>query len=233
MWPSPTSFLAAICTFAASVNAQTAPSSAPTTSTECWIDITPGTSLVGWRQLGGNAEFRVADAVVIGSTRPNEPNSFLCTDAQYADFELEFEFKIDPRLNSGVQIRSHSIPSCNDGRVRGYQIEIDPSPRAWTAGIYDEGRRGWLAPIDDDAVKRAFLHNHWNRVRVVALGHSIRTWLNGVPAADLTDDLTPSGFIALQVHSVGEREEPLEVQWRRIRIRQINSAPGSPTSRPG
>ena len=89
------------------------------------------------------------------------PNSFLCTGRDYGDFILEYEFKVDPQLNSGVQIRSRSLPTASeiqwDGkkisipadRVHGYQIEIDPNPkqdRWWSAGIYDEARRGWLFP---------------------------------------------------------------------------------------
>ena len=50
---------------------------------------------------------------------------------------------------------------------------------------------------------------------------SIKTWLNGVPAADLKDAATPSGFIALQVHGVGKREETLEVRFRNLRIREL------------
>ena len=37
------------------------------------------------------------------------PNSFLCTDKLYGDFELQFEVKlINDELNSGVQIRSQT-----------------------------------------------------------------------------------------------------------------------------
>ncbi len=179
-------------------------------------------SLDGWTQRGGNAEYRVEDGVIIGQTRPNQPNSFLCTDAHYGDFVLELEFKVDQELNSGVQIRSNSDPAHQSGRVHGYQVEIDPSPRAWSAGIYDEGRRGWLADLSqNEGARRAFRQNEWNRVRVVARSDEIQTFLNGVPAAQLRDDMTPSGFIALQVHGVGGRTDPLEVRWRDIRIREL------------
>jgi hypothetical protein len=47
-------------------------------------------------------------------------------------------------MNSGIQIRSLSKPEFNNGRVHGYQVEIDPSDRGWSGGIYDEARRGWL-----------------------------------------------------------------------------------------
>jgi hypothetical protein len=107
------------------------------------------------------------------------------------------------------------------GRVHGYQVEIDPSDRAWTGGIYDESRRGWLNDLKTNpAARQAFRQGEWNRFRIEARGPSIKTWLNGVPAADLRDDLTPAGFIALQVHGVGDRTDPLEVRWRNLRLQE-------------
>ena len=74
---------------------------------------------------------------------------------------------------------------------------------------------------DNEPARKAFKQNEWNKVRVEALGDSIKTWLNGVPAADLKDSMTPSGFIGLQVHGVGKRTEPLRVRWRNLRIKEV------------
>ncbi|MHC4970089.1 MAG: family 16 glycoside hydrolase, partial [Planctomycetota bacterium] len=68
----------------------------------------------------------------------------------------------------------------------------------------------------------------WNRLRVVARGDTIMTWLNGVAAAHLVDSMTPKGFIGLQVHGVGDRTDPLEVRWRDIRIRELDRTPAKP-----
>ncbi|MHC4947436.1 MAG: family 16 glycoside hydrolase [Planctomycetota bacterium] len=182
-----------------------------------------GASLDGWRRLGGGADYRAEDGQIVGTTRPDQPNSFLCTTRTFDDFVLELEFRVHPELNSGVQIRSNSLPDYRDGRVHGYQVEIDPSDRAWSAGIYDEARRGWLATLEDnEPARRAFRPDAWNRLRVVARGDTIRTWLNGVPAARLVDPMTPSGFIGLQVHGVGDRADPLEVRWRDVRVRVLD-----------
>ena len=187
-----------------------------------WIDLFDGTSLEGWQQRGGKATYRVEDGAIVGTSAPGTPNTFLCTEENWDDFELELEFKVDPELNSGVQIRSNSIPEFHNGRVHGYQVEIDPSDRGWTGGIYDEGRRGWLSPLTGNTAARyAFRQGEWNTFRIVAIGDSIRTFLNGVPAADLVDSKTAEGFIGLQVHSVGDERRPLEVRWRNIRLRPI------------
>ena len=206
-----------------------------------WVPLFDGKSLDGWVQHGGKANYAAVDGEIVGTTVPNTPNSFLCTKKHYGDFILELEFKVHPELNSGIQIRSNvyeeetivnykasngetkerKIPA---GRVHGYQVEIDASDRGWTAGLYDEGRRGWLDSHKDNVNARyAFKPGQWNHVRVLAAGATLRTWLNGVPAANLEDSLTPSGFIGLQVHGVGGRQDPISVHWRNIRIQELDA----------
>lgn len=193
-----------------------------------------GKTLDGWTQHGGKAIYTVEDGVIVGSAVLNTQNSFLCTDKHYDDFVLDLEFLVDPELNSGIQIRSNVFDEATtidlgDGttkdipadRVHGYQVEIDPSPRAFSGGIYDEGRRGWLQDLSENkAAREAFKPGEWNHYRIECHGDSIRTWVNGVAAADLDDSLTPSGVIALQVHGVGndKEKEGIQVRWRYIKI---------------
>lgn len=185
-----------------------------------WQNLFNGKNLKGWTKLNGTAEYKVSNNEIIGTSKMNTPNTFLATNKMYGDFILEFEFKVDNALNSGVQIRSNSIKEYDNGRVHGYQFEIDPSARAWTGGIYDESRRGWLYPLTfNPAGQKAFKSNEWNKARIEAIGKSIRTWVNGIPCSDLLDDMTASGFIALQVHSISDKEmEGKTVAWRNIRI---------------
>lgn len=186
-----------------------------------WTPLFNGKNLKGWTQRGGKATYKVKNGTIVGYSRMNTDNSFLCTEKDYADFILEFEFMVDDALNSGVQLRSHSLPTYQNGRVHGYQFEIDPAPRAWTGGIYDEARRGWLYPmIRNSAAQTAFKNNEWNSARVEAIGKSIRTFVNGIPCADLYDEVDASGFIALQVHAIGNdaSKEGKAIAWRNIRI---------------
>lgn len=185
-----------------------------------WQDLFNGENLDGWEKLNGTAEYKVEDGAIVGISQLNTPNTFLATNKNYDDFILEFEFKVDDGLNSGVQFRSLSLPEFQEGRVHGYQFEIDPSERAWTGGVYDEARRGWLYPLNyNPEGQQAFKNGEWNKARIEAIGNSIRTWVNDVPCADLLDNTTASGFIALQVHSIGNAEqEGKSVAWRNIRI---------------
>ena len=212
---------------------------------DAWVNLFNGKDLDGWIQRGGKAKYSTKDGCIVGTSTAGTPNSFLCTGRDYGDFILEYEFKVDPQLNSGVQIRSHSFPTNTeitwDGkkiaipadRVHGYQIEIDPNPvqnRWWSAGIYDEARRGWLFPgilggegkAFGDQGRKIFKQGDWNKVHVEAIGDSITTTLNGTPCASIKDSLSPSGFIALQVHSIGKEKEKegTQVSWRNLRIQE-------------
>jgi len=186
-----------------------------------WVSLIEENSIDGWSILGGNATYEVEDGIITGTTVADTPNTFLTTNEMYGDFIFEIEVKVDPVVNSGIQIRSNSFPYYRNGRVHGYQVEIDPSDRAWSGGIYDEARRGWLNTLENsEKAQKAFKQNEWNHYRIEAIGDNIKTWINGVPTAYLIDDKTASGFIGLQVHSIGDNMDMLgkTVQWKNARV---------------
>lgn len=185
----------------------------------------PGNDLSDWEKRGGSARYQVQDGVIIGTSVRDAQNTFLCTKAEYGDFILTLEVKQDPGINSGIQIRSESRSGYQDGRVHGYQVELDQSPdRLWTGGIYDEGRRGWLYPLTRNKKGQdAYVLGAWNQIRIEAVGPYIRTWINGIQCANLVDRLTAKGFIALQVHGIGSNEAPgKQIRWRNLQIRTDN-----------
>ena len=189
---------------------------------EGWTPLFDGKSLEGWAQKNGTATYRVEEGAIVGKTAEGSPNSFLCTVKDYADFELKFEVKVDDALNSGVQIRSKSLPEVKNGVVHGPQVEIAING---TAGfIYGESTKfGWLSEDrSDPKAQAAFKKGEWNKYRVLAKGTSIKTWVNDVPVADLKDEKTghTTGFIGLQVHGIKKGEGPFEVRWRNLSIRE-------------
>jgi hypothetical protein len=200
-----------------------------------WIELFNGKDLDGWIQRGGKARYRVENGCVVGTSVTNTGNSFLCTRRDFTNFVLELDFRVATGVNSGVQVRSHCFTNATElnwkgrqirvpaGRVHGLQAEIDTSARAWTAGLYDEGRRGWLNDLkENEAARKAFKAGEWNQLRVQCEGSRVRTWLNGVSAADLQDDLSPAGFIGLQVHSVGKNGTPgHEISFKNLRLREL------------
>ncbi|WP_319481841.1 DUF1080 domain-containing protein [uncultured Draconibacterium sp.] len=190
-----------------------------------WTPLFNGKNLKGLKVLNGTAGYKVENGEIIGTSKTGTPNTFLATEKNYGDFILEYEMKMEAGLNSGVQIRSNSFKDYKDGRVHGYQVECDDSERRWSGGIYDEARRGWLYPLEyNQPAKKAFKNGEWNKYRVEAIGNTIRTWINGQPVANLVDDLTAEGFIALQVHSIGNdtEKEGKTIRWKNIRIKTEN-----------
>lgn len=205
------------------------PTAAPAAAREeaPWRDLTPGAGLAGWHKTGGNAPYEVENGELVGRAAAGSANSWLVSDAQFGDFILEFDAKTDPKLNSGVMIRGQSRPDYRKGVVFGYQAEIDPSKRGWSGGIYDEQRRQWLYTLGrNDAARGTFRSGEWNHYRVEAIGNRLRTWLNGVPAADVVDDVDARGFIAFQVHAISDAEAARrpEVRFRNVRIISENAA---------
>lgn len=189
-------------------------------------DLFNGKDLTGWKILNGQAKYEAKNGEIIGTTVANEPNSFLTTEETFGDFILSLEFKNESGTNSGIQFRSESKPTYQNGKVHGYQLEIDPSTRAWTGGIYDESRRLWLYTLEyNPAAKKAFKPNEWNTLRIECIGNSLRTFVNGIPAAHVIDDMTPKGFISLQVHSVKPEDAGKQVRWRNIKIRTSELSP--------
>ena len=188
--------------------------------TEPWVQLVQDNSMEGWEVKNGNAAYEINGQTVIGTTKLDSPNTFLCTKEHYDDFILEFEVWVDPSINSGVQFRSNSFKEFNNGQVHGYQAEIDPSERAWSGGIYEEGKRGWLYNLEGNQKRRkAFKNEEWNHYRIEAVGNRLAIWVNGINTANLEDSQTASGFIGLQVHSIGEEKlAGKNVKWRNIRI---------------
>jgi hypothetical protein len=213
-----------------------------------WVDLFNGKNLDGWVEHSGKAKYTVEDGVLTGESVSGTGNSFLCTTQTFGNFELELEYKCDPLLNSGVQIRSEVFPDAAAAtingkefkfapdRIHGYQCEIDMDVargRMWSGGIYDEARRGWLFPADGEKGQqgaafseqgRAVSKNgEWNKLYIVANGPTIQTWLNGVKRTEICDNVTPRGVIGLQVHGVGAdtNKVGLKISFRNLRIHEL------------
>jgi hypothetical protein len=196
-----------------------------------WRSLFDGKSLDGWTQRNGTATYCVEDGAIVGQTAEGSPNAFLCTDKNYANFELKFEVKVDDELNSGVQIRSNTEGG-PQGRVNGPQVEIEATGEngALSGYVYGEHVGGWMTSEKARKPHQYFKNGAWNAYRVLAVGATIKVWINGALISDLTDPEKfkshPRGFIGLQVHSVGAGSGPFEVRWRNLQIREIEDQEG-------
>jgi hypothetical protein len=187
-----------------------------------WRNMFDGKTLDGWFEVGDDPKYRIEGGVIVGTAVPSQVDSFLISDGDYENFELSVEFHGSVAFNSGIQVRSQA----RGGRQRpneifGYQVDIDPSDRRWTAGLLDQARRGWLHSLAfQPELRYPVEKDRWHELRVLADGPTIKTWLDGRPVAHIYDSMTRRGLIGLQVRNVSA-PEPEEVRWRNVRIREI------------
>jgi quinoprotein glucose dehydrogenase len=222
-----------------------------------WIQLFDGSTLNGWVHMNGAHNFTVEDGAIVGRTveRSASTNSFLCSLQEFDDFELELETAIDRITNSGIQIRTHVRPvqgignaaEVLAGRVNGPQVEIRRFYKGQPATglLYGEAMgTGWLSSPEKIAEGHPyFVDGGWNKLRIVARGPRIQTWVNGHLVEDLSNEAVykthSRGFIGLQIHGLSERElstplnassgvttsQPLVIKWRNIRIRPLAGTP--------
>ena len=211
-----------------------------------WHDLFDGKTLNGWKVLNqdftsleAKPDFYVENKMIICHTNSNKGGGYLVTEKPYHNFILELDVKIDTVLNSGVQCRSTvwerdtitsnfngNNPGIMDwpaGFVWGYQIEIDPSPRAWSGGLYEPGNRGWLVTLEkNEKARGAFKPMDWNHIKILMDGNRIKTWVNDIPIVDTTDNMSSSGFIGLQFHGAyTESEKNKKSMWKNVRIKEL------------
>ncbi len=197
---------------------------------EDWVTLFDGTSLSGWKPSRDNTQFAIADGVIVGTS--SSQTQFLHTVDTYDDFELEMEVKLhDTDLNSGVQFRTSLTRKNAKGEPResihGPQVDIGKSPGR-SGHIFNQGNGAWITPKEDLIRNELMAGGKWNKLRVLAVGPRIQTWINGTQVADVTDDEAyaqyPAGVIALQVHGVkNSPEKERHVSFRSIRVRRIES----------
>jgi hypothetical protein len=205
-----------------------------------------GSNLDGWVNYGGG-KFYLENECIVAESIVGLPNTFLHTEKKYRNFELEYDVKLDTVLNSGVQIRSNICQEDTEtirwggrfdengdkmiirkkrsaGRFWGYQIEIDPTSRGWSGAIYEEAGRGFLhTPGINQTVKSAFKSLEWNHFKVRVKDNHIQSWVNGVMVGDIYDDLTDTGYIALQLHGIGKKKIKAnkKIRWKNLSLKPL------------
>ena len=210
------------------------------------LKIFNGSNLNGWLNYGGG-KFYVENNCIVAEAITGLPNTFLHTEKKYQNFELQFDVKLDTVLNSGVQIRSNIYQNDTEtvrwggrfdqegqkdlkniirkaGTFWGYQIEIDPTSRAWSGAVYEEAGRGFLhTPGINQKVKSAFKPLEWNHYKIRVKDNHIQSWVNGVIIGDVYDNMTDDGYIALQLHSIGKDKirANKKIRWRNLSLKEL------------
>ena len=203
-----------------------------------WETLFNGKDIDGWIKKGGEATYKVEDGCIVGTTKPKTPNTFLCPPKKYENFELTFDVKCDPALNSGVQIRSISdadeVPSgmsekdekkaknrANGKGLFGPQVEIAANGNA--GGVWFEAVGGWLLQPKPEITNKVYKKDDWNSYRVLVQGETIQVWINGTQISNgkETRSKFKKGRLGFQVHGIGKRTDTFQVRWKNIKIRSI------------
>ena len=200
-----------------------------------FVELFNGRDLDGFKQIGGQALYTVEDGAIVGRSVPHTPNSFLTPVRPYADFVLEYDFMVHPKLNSGFSFAATAAPNTKTAGSTGIRRKSTQTPIKHVTGQPVSSMKdvvgGCFLEKRDEAHKTAFTQqgaaltkqNAWNHVRIEAIGNHIVTFLNGEKRADLLDAVDLSGFIGFQVHNVKEGEGNRWVKWRNIRLQDLGA----------
>jgi hypothetical protein len=180
-----------------------------------------GKTLNGWGEVSANAAFKADAGAIIGTTGNQSPSSLISNKA-YTDFVLELDTKTNGSYG-GIVVHARSNPAGNDSRgaITGNEIKVDPSERDWTGGITDNSRFGWIYPLSlNPKAQSAFKRGEWNHIKIESIGHTTKTWVNGVATAYLIDTVKHSGPIALSIDGTSDAQASGKKIWfKNIRIK--------------
>lgn len=185
-----------------------------------------GRNLDGWISRGGNCTFEARGDSIVGICVPGSPSTYLSTERDdYMDFIFTAEVRWEVDGNSGIMFRAQSKPGKKFETVFGPQAEMEGfgSGRGWSGGIYGQSAGGWRYPLWLDAheeARSALKKDAWNRITIQAIGNNVKTWVNGIPAANWEDDAFKEGFFSLQVHSGSQGT----IHFREIKVKELTEA---------
>ncbi len=149
---------------------------------EEWRPLFDGATLAGWTATNGQppgAGWHVTDGVLHRAG----PAGDIVTTEEFLNFELEFEWKVSPKANSGLKYRVADYAPAGKGIGLEYQVLDDVGhsngnvAKTSAGSIYDV-----LAPAETKKVKPV---GEWNQGKIVAHGSKIEHWLNGEKILDV------------------------------------------------
>ena len=191
-----------------------------------WENLSGAADLSAWNAIGG--EWTLENGVIRGTAKKDENAWLIYTGKEYADLEIEVEFRTTVPTNGGVQFRSHWLPRMPlaEGEtvdsapktMYGYQANVETRQRTGSGKLVDEGGRGPLAETPVEATK-GLKQRDWNSMRVVAKGNVIEVYLAGTLAHRTEDEAYLKGCLALQVYPMSQVEDSASVEYRNLRVK--------------
>jgi len=158
-------------------------------STEGWVSLFDGKSLDGWKGYNGagiEGIWTVEEGGVLHLAGQPEGSEYvnLITEAQFTDFDLRFEWKVEAGTNSGVMFRVGEGPKHPYLTGPEYQILDNAGFRnnkGEPVGINEQSASHYaIEPAVSDETRPV---GEWNEGRILVQGNRVEYWLNGVKTA--------------------------------------------------
>jgi hypothetical protein len=193
-----------------------------------WKSLFDGRSLDGWQEFGGETRnWVVADGLL--HCKGQRGGAQIESTGDYANFELQLEYRMEKGGNSGVYLRipDDMKPGQNPSYV-GMEIqlldELDAQyahirPAQYTGSVYD------VAAAKREFVKPA---GEWGKIDIVCDRRHVQVTLNGTKIVDANLDDYPQNYKAhpgirpeAKTGHVGLQYHTGPLDFRNIRIREL------------
>jgi hypothetical protein len=186
-----------------------------------WVDLLPDNQLEKHWSTKGNWSIN-DDGVVTLTPRPGEKgwsrfDAYLWLDGQYKDFEIEFDYKVEPKGNSGFYFHVGDKAS---PVAKGIEVQIyDSGSKGADAKLTDHDSGG-IIPGIPPTKNTALPAGEWNRFHILCQGNDLTVKLNGEVVNQIKLD-NPRIKDRPETGSIGFQDHALPLALRKIRIRRL------------
>jgi len=205
-----------------------------------WRLLFDGKTTTGWMSPKGKP--LPESHVQAGALNPHPCDYMLVWGEALGDFELALEFKLSPKCNSGIFVRTSPLEPRpgKDVGWNGIEIALDDTT---TAGFHDTGALYDLVAPRENRMKPA---GEWNAARIVSRGSRLEVSINGavVSAIDFDEwtepNRRPDGSahkfdVAYRDHPrrgyIGLQDHGSDCWFRNVKLRPLPAGRGGPTAR--
>lgn len=195
-----------------------------------WRLLFDGRTTDGWRGYHREAMpggWQVIDGLLTRVSRAGD----IITDEVFGDFELAFEFRVEPGGNSGIFYRATEEPELIYHAAPEYQILDDERHRDGGSELTSTGAVYGIYPAPPGVTRPA---GEWNSGRIVVDGDRVEHWLNGTKVVEYTlnsDDwkerVAASKFHEWPVYGqarsghIGLQDHGSLVEYRNLKVRRL------------
>ncbi len=178
---------------------------------EGWVDL-----LANWDDWTGESDYwDLSDAGVLrGESKGGDYHFAWTKKHDYRDFELHAVVKMTgDGANSGVGVR---LRPKSPQEAPGYQFDMGPN---YWGCLWEEGGAGMVKEYPQHYAERLVKASSWNHWYIVAKGHHLQGWLNGVKTIDVVHKEGPlEGAIGFELCH-GRKHTILDVKTLLVRER--------------